>query len=99
MAPFNNTNQALIYFTDVNLATLESLVLRKSSSKSDIRRQTSICLSMLDSLSLIRPGLDVAISDFCPSRIRQIRGYLQDTGSLEKALEAFCVHSRKVVRP
>lgn len=33
--------------TEWNLATLSSLLMKKSSSKSEIRRQTSICLKML----------------------------------------------------
>lgn len=35
------------YATDCNLATLSSLRMRKSSAKSDISRQTNICLRML----------------------------------------------------
>lgn len=35
------------YATEVNLATLESLLLKKSSAKCDIRRQRDICRRML----------------------------------------------------
>ncbi len=36
-----------VYATECNLATLDTLCMRKGSSKSDIRRQTSICARML----------------------------------------------------
>lgn len=40
-------DEAFVYATDVNLATLEDLLMVKKTSKSKVRRQRSICLSML----------------------------------------------------
>ena len=44
------------YACEVNLATLEELCLLKSSSKSRIARQRSICLTMLRVCSAIQDG-------------------------------------------
>lgn len=47
MKQFKNQAEAHAYFTECNLATLEVLLMKKSSSKSSISRQRSICINML----------------------------------------------------
>jgi len=42
-----SVDEAFVWATEVNLATLEDLALLKKQSKSRIRRQQSICLEML----------------------------------------------------
>jgi hypothetical protein len=42
-----NLDEAYLYATEVNLATLEELCSLASSSQSRIKRQRSICLDML----------------------------------------------------
>lgn len=44
---FANTEEAFVYFTEANLATLETLCERKRTSMSDLDRQTNICLGMM----------------------------------------------------
>jgi len=40
-------DEAFVYATDVNLATLADLLMIKKTSKSKVQRQRNICLSML----------------------------------------------------
>jgi hypothetical protein len=44
---FSNADEALVYYTEANLATLETLCERKRTSMTDLDRQTGICLGML----------------------------------------------------
>ena len=50
-----------VYYTECNLATLEHLQMKKSSSKSEIKRQTDICNGMLNALGFI-DGFDSEIA-------------------------------------
>ena len=47
MSEFYTMEDALAYFTECNLATLEHLRLLKRTSKSERQRQANICKSMV----------------------------------------------------
>jgi hypothetical protein len=48
-----------IYFAECQLATLEMLEMRKGTSKSDLRRQKSICDEMLEIVATIAWTVDI----------------------------------------
>lgn len=49
---------ALAYATECDLATLSGLLLLKSSSKSSIKRQRSICLKLLENCGAVYEWID-----------------------------------------
>ena len=76
------------YATECSLATLSQLRLRKSTSKSDIRRQTNICVRMLSVCQ--RHCKEIAWGDMwrCSfSRVKKILDAVQGETGVEQALK------------
>lgn len=61
-----NTMDGLVYLLECNYATLEDLQMRKSSSRSSIRRQASICECGLEALRFHASEAAAAARLHCP---------------------------------
>jgi len=80
MAKHYNLNEAFAYYTECQLATLEGCKIKKSTPKSEIRRQLSIARGMLEACIKydVKPSTDFGrgcprLSDFLSN------GYNPDT--------------------
>jgi hypothetical protein len=95
MTTFRNVRsleEAFAYATEVNLATLEELLMVKKSSKSKVRRQRGICLGMLEicASSLVTGGKIDWGHEFHPNfpRVSKILS-ATESGSCEERLDRF----------
>lgn len=85
--------ESYLWATEVNLATLEELAYLKSSSKSRINRQKSICTKMLQVCQEYgseiewRGWTDVQVGPHTCSRVKRMLE--AGAGKLPEALDAF----------
>lgn len=83
------------YATECNFATLSGLVLKKSSAKSEISRQRSICLRMLTVCANQKAEIDWG-GDYHPNfgRVQRVLEDAEKNGGFESAMDRFVAGER-----
>jgi hypothetical protein len=69
MMGYEHLCEKFAYFTECNLATLEGLESRKSTSRSELKRQKEICMKMIENCKSLFKFDSPAIQGF--SRLKE----------------------------